>query len=45
MHIPALAISSTDIRRRVASGLPISYLVPDAVVAYIQKAGLYGAVS
>jgi nicotinate-nucleotide adenylyltransferase len=45
MQVPALAISSTDIRRRVASGLPIRYLVPDAVVTYIRKAGLYGVPS
>jgi nicotinate-nucleotide adenylyltransferase len=41
MDIPALAISSTDIRRRVAAGLPIRYLVPEGVQTYIQKAHLY----
>lgn len=41
MPIPALAISSTDIRTRVAEGRPIRYLVPDQVRAWIEKAGLY----
>jgi nicotinate-nucleotide adenylyltransferase len=42
MEIPALAISSTDIRRRVREGRPISYLVPAGVAEYIRKRGLYG---
>jgi nicotinate-nucleotide adenylyltransferase len=40
-EIPALAISSTDIRARVSEGRPIRYLVPDGVAAHIDKAGLY----
>ena len=41
MHVPALAISSTDIRRRVREGRPIRYLVPEGVKSYVEKAGLY----
>ena len=42
LEIPALAISSTDIRERVATGKPIWYLVPDGIVQFIAKHGLYG---
>jgi nicotinate-nucleotide adenylyltransferase len=46
VEIPALAISSTDIRSRVAAGRPIDYLVPDGVARYIVKRDLYrGAAS
>ncbi|MDI6712193.1 MAG: nicotinate-nucleotide adenylyltransferase [Anaerosomatales bacterium] len=41
MEVPALAISSTDIRRRVAERRPIRYLLPEAVAAYIRKNRLY----
>jgi nicotinate-nucleotide adenylyltransferase len=41
MNVPALAISSTDVRARVAQGRPIRYLVPEGVKSYIEKAGLY----
>jgi nicotinate-nucleotide adenylyltransferase len=41
MEIPALSISSTDIRRRVAEGRPIRYLVPREVAQYIAERGLY----
>lgn len=41
LEVPALAISSTDVRRRVAEGAPISYLVPDGVAHLIAKHGLY----
>ena len=41
MSIPALAISSTDIRERIRDGRPIRYLVPEGVKSYIEKAALY----
>jgi nicotinate-nucleotide adenylyltransferase len=41
VEVPALAISSTDCRQRVERGLPVWYLVPDGVVQYISKRGLY----
>jgi nicotinate-nucleotide adenylyltransferase len=41
VEVPAMAISSTDCRQRVARGLPVWYLVPDGVVQYISKRGLY----
>ena len=41
VEIPALEISSTSIRERVRSGRPLWYLVPDGVLDYIAKNGLY----
>ncbi len=41
VEIPALSISSTECRQRVAAGEPVWYLVPDGVVQYIAKRGLY----
>jgi nicotinate-nucleotide adenylyltransferase len=41
VEIPALAISSTACRERVRRGEPIWYLVPDGIVQYINKRGLY----
>ncbi|WP_371481575.1 nicotinate-nucleotide adenylyltransferase [Kitasatospora sp. NBC_00315] len=41
VEVPALAISSTDCRNRVAKGEPVWYLVPDGVVRYIDKRALY----
>ncbi len=41
VEVPAMAISSTGCRSRVAAGEPVWYLVPDGVVQYIQKRRLY----
>jgi nicotinate-nucleotide adenylyltransferase len=43
VEVPALAISSSDCRRRAELGRPIWYLVPDGVVQYVTKRGLYPA--
>jgi nicotinate-nucleotide adenylyltransferase len=41
LDVPAMAISSSDCRTRVAAGRPVWYLVPDGVVQYINKHALY----
>ncbi|MGB3330499.1 MAG: nicotinate-nucleotide adenylyltransferase, partial [Thermomicrobiales bacterium] len=38
---PLLEVSSTDLRRRVAEGYSIRYLVPERVFEYIRQRGLY----
>jgi nicotinate-nucleotide adenylyltransferase len=43
VEVPALAISSTDCRRRAEADRPIWYLVPDGVVQYVTKRQLYAA--
>ena len=45
VEVPALAISSTECRARVAAGAPIRYLVPEGVREYVAKRGLYRAAS
>lgn len=39
--MPRIDVSSSLIRRRVAAGLPIRYLVPDGVAQHIERSGLY----
>lgn len=41
VEVPALAISSTDVRARVSRREPIRYLVPDGVSSLIAKHELY----
>lgn len=38
---PALDISATDLRQRVAAGRPIRYYVPDVVATMVAQRGLY----
>lgn len=39
--MPAIGISSTDVRERVASGKPLRWLVPEAVIELIKDHDLY----
>jgi nicotinate-nucleotide adenylyltransferase len=41
VEVPAMQVSSTDVRRRIADGRPIRYLVPPAVVDYLVENVLY----
>jgi nicotinate-nucleotide adenylyltransferase len=43
LEMPVMQVSSTSVRRRVAAGQPIRYLVPDRVSEYIEAHSLYGA--
>jgi nicotinate-nucleotide adenylyltransferase len=38
---PGLEISGTELRRRLAGGMPVRYQLPDAVLDYIERHGLY----
>lgn len=42
VEIPRLDLASSDLRRRVADGQPIDFLVPAAVASSIRERGLYG---
>ncbi|MBR2522551.1 MAG: nicotinate-nucleotide adenylyltransferase [Coriobacteriales bacterium] len=39
--VPALEISSTDLRKRVSEGKSIAYMTPPQVIRFIAKRGLY----
>ncbi|MBE9508182.1 MAG: nicotinate-nucleotide adenylyltransferase [Chloroflexi bacterium] len=41
LDVPCLGIAASDLRRRVREGLPLRYLVPPPVEAYIQAHHLY----
>lgn len=43
LEVPALAISSSMVRARLAAGKTVRYLVPDAVAELIEKSGYYAS--
>jgi nicotinate-nucleotide adenylyltransferase len=43
IDMPPLEISSTDLRRRAQQGRSLRFLVPDPVIEYIDRHGLYNA--
>lgn len=43
MTMPAMEISSTDIRERIRNGRSIRYRVPESVRLYIERSGIYGS--
>jgi nicotinate-nucleotide adenylyltransferase len=42
--MPRISVSSTLVRRRIQTGQPIRYLVPDGVASYIERHSLYAKV-
>jgi nicotinate-nucleotide adenylyltransferase len=41
LDMPVIGISSSEIRQRIARGLPVRYLVPAEVEKYITEQGIY----
>ncbi len=41
VRLPALELSSTELREMAADGRPLDFLVPDSVIAYVADHGLY----
>lgn len=41
IEVPALQISSTDLRERAKGGRPLDYLVPEGAIAVIRERALY----
>jgi nicotinate-nucleotide adenylyltransferase len=41
-EMPRIDVSSSYIRRQVAAGRPVRYLVPDPVADYMRTHDLYG---
>jgi nicotinate-nucleotide adenylyltransferase len=45
LDMPMIQVSSSSVRRRIAAGLPIRYLVPDRVASFIDAKDLYATAS
>ena len=45
LDMPIIQVSSSSVRRRIAAGLPIRYLVPDRVASFIDAKDLYATAS
>jgi len=41
IEVPALEVSSTDLRDRAATGRPLDFLIPDGAIRVIRERGLY----
>jgi len=41
VEVPALEVSSTDVRARAVDGRPLDYLVPEGAVRFIRSRNLY----
>lgn len=41
VDVPEMDISSTKLRERIKNGCSVRYLIPDSVIDYIEKKGLY----
>lgn len=41
IEVPALEVSSTDLRDRAAAGRPLDFLIPDGAIRVIRERGLY----
>ncbi|GMA07528.1 putative nicotinate-nucleotide adenylyltransferase [Tetragenococcus halophilus subsp. flandriensis] len=41
IDVPDMNISSTDLRKKIAQGCSVNYLLPENVLHYIQEKGLY----
>ncbi|SBO18257.1 MULTISPECIES: nicotinate-nucleotide adenylyltransferase [Carnobacterium] len=41
VDVPAIDVSSTDLRKKLELGCPVHYLIPEKTLTYIKEKGLY----